>query len=509
MSIDKKAQNLQTPPTKERLAVVGGGISGLMAAYYANKNGQPGAQIDIYEASGRVGGKLENEEINGEVVNKGGEFVDSTNVRMRALCKELGVGLIPCEDQKMSTFQHPDGHIVPSAEFLAAYKPLSEQIIKDKAAIAADPQGEVAKRLDGMSAEEYLRHLAATITPEKDDRSNMKWLWDTVTFQSNRVDPAIVQMAVNGYASESGNHPGKVSAMQFAMEASGKTDAFLESDCAFRIEGGTEHLIKRLEEHLKDKKVNFHKNHRLEAIGKTADGKLNLEFAQPGDTVTERPADKVILAMPAHRIGRVKGLENVGYSAESIKTLQELQYTQNIKFTVAVKPGAKLPRENFSSNSGFQTWNGSNTQMTFLCTPEDMKGLKPAEYVAKCCEQYAKAHGLKSDEIFDRAPGKVSFAHPGTTPCYASLAVGQMIKVIKMVNSMDGPAAHGVAMAGTFFPMMGANNRMGIGFMECGLNSAMEASMRLCPPQIGREHELSSQRQIPHGGGGVNRPMTR
>ncbi len=504
MSFSKKQlEPPQKEPAASRIAVVGGGISGLSAAYYALKNGQPGDRLDLYEASDRLGGKLENATIDGVAVNKGGEFIDSTNIRMVSLCKELGVELLPCADQAMQNFQHPDGTLVPGDKFLADYRPLAEQIIRDKQAIAADPEGETAKKLDAMTAEQYLQHLAATVVPEKDTRTYMKWTYDLITFQGHRVDPAVVAMAASAYSSECGQPANKVSALQFAMEASNTPDAFLESDCAYRIAGGSEALVAALRDHLEKKGVSFHNNHSLETLSRAGDGQLNLDFGK------EQPsqADKVILALSAYRLGKVKGLEKIGFSAESLQAIAGLQYSKNAKFTIALRPDAKIPNTTDFANSGFQTWSPAPGQLTFLCTAEDMQNKKPAELIAACTEQYAKARGLRAEDVFDRRPGKTVFANPGTAPCYASAAPGQMAKMVKLKSSLDAPGKQGVALAGTYFPMLGINKRQGIGFMECGLNSAMEASMRLCPPTRGAEQELHAQRQLPSGG--ISRPQSR
>jgi oxygen-dependent protoporphyrinogen oxidase len=78
-----------------RLIIIGGGIAGLSAAYYAAQK-LPGAQITLLEADQRWGGKIITERIplgDGQFIVEGGpDTFLATKPWGVALCKELGLG---------------------------------------------------------------------------------------------------------------------------------------------------------------------------------------------------------------------------------------------------------------------------------------------------------------------------------------------------------------------------------------------------------------------------------
>ena len=76
--------------TKPRIAIVGGGIAGLVAAYEIAKDG--GAEAVLYEASGQVGGKLLTTPFAGRMVDEGADAFITRVSHAIELCEELGLG---------------------------------------------------------------------------------------------------------------------------------------------------------------------------------------------------------------------------------------------------------------------------------------------------------------------------------------------------------------------------------------------------------------------------------
>src|SRR5688572_19625099 len=76
-----------------RVVVVGGGLSGLVAARALSRQR---VQVHVVEARQRLGGRvwtLRDDEFSTEPIEAGGEFIDGDHQAIRDLAKELGIGL--------------------------------------------------------------------------------------------------------------------------------------------------------------------------------------------------------------------------------------------------------------------------------------------------------------------------------------------------------------------------------------------------------------------------------
>lgn len=79
--------------TTPHVIVVGGGISGLAAAWFLTKDGR--ATVTLLEASEEVGGKLAVADVAGVTVDVGAEAMLATRPEAVSLCRELGLDLLP------------------------------------------------------------------------------------------------------------------------------------------------------------------------------------------------------------------------------------------------------------------------------------------------------------------------------------------------------------------------------------------------------------------------------
>ena len=77
-----------------RVIVVGAGLSGLTAA---NDLSRRGAWVEVIEARERIGGRVwtVHDDVSPVYAESGGEFIDAGQREIRALCRTLGVGLVP------------------------------------------------------------------------------------------------------------------------------------------------------------------------------------------------------------------------------------------------------------------------------------------------------------------------------------------------------------------------------------------------------------------------------
>lgn len=76
--------------TKQQIAIIGGGITGLAAAYRL-RTLAPAAAITLFEASGHLGGKLVTEQVDGFLVEGGPDCFLARKPRGIGLCQELGI----------------------------------------------------------------------------------------------------------------------------------------------------------------------------------------------------------------------------------------------------------------------------------------------------------------------------------------------------------------------------------------------------------------------------------
>lgn len=97
--------------TKPRIAIVGGGIAGLVAAYEVAKTS--GAEAVLYEASERVGGKLLTTPFAGRMVDEGADAFITRVPHAIELCEELGLGDELTAPSTSGAFIWSDGALKP------------------------------------------------------------------------------------------------------------------------------------------------------------------------------------------------------------------------------------------------------------------------------------------------------------------------------------------------------------------------------------------------------------
>ncbi len=100
-----------------RTAIIGGGITGLAAAYELEKARAAGTEIEytLFESRARLGGSLSSEIVNGAVLEYGPDSFLSEKPAAAELCRELGLGdqLTPSNDAERKTFVVVRNRLVP------------------------------------------------------------------------------------------------------------------------------------------------------------------------------------------------------------------------------------------------------------------------------------------------------------------------------------------------------------------------------------------------------------
>lgn len=272
---------VQAQTSSPRIAIVGGGIAGLNAAYQLK---QQGYRAKVYEARSRLGGRINTRTDildRGIYLDFGGLFVNSDHQDILSLVEQFNLSLFNLlEAAEISpipaTAYFFKGEYQTEAELAENLRPLAGQIAED-AALLEEDFSRFAPLLDQLSVADYLDQ------------------------HSDKI-PALVRLLLeNAIRSEYGVESSDSSALQLIFLLPTVTEAEVEilgsSDEAYIIKGGSGQIINSLAEALAGQIQ----------IGKTLirleewEGGFRLAFAD-GEMVE---SDYVILAMPSTTLRRV------------------------------------------------------------------------------------------------------------------------------------------------------------------------------------------------------------
>src|SRR5215210_6039121 len=94
------------------VAIIGGGITGLAAAWELQ---QQGVEYVLLEASGRLGGKIITERVDGFIIEGAADSFLVQKPWAWQLCQEIGLGerLIGTNDRQRNVFVLRDGRLQP------------------------------------------------------------------------------------------------------------------------------------------------------------------------------------------------------------------------------------------------------------------------------------------------------------------------------------------------------------------------------------------------------------
>ena len=294
-------------PSKNQpsVAIVGGGIAGLHAAYILQKSG---IVAQVYEADKRLGGRINTQSDifgKGLTTEFGGEFVDSNHEDMLSLAKEFGLELLDTEKDITDNKLIKDAYFFNNQhysekEVINEFRKIVKTLKRDKAKCGEDFDTPYAEALDKISVEKYARSLPCA-----------KWLQDHI---------------IMAYIAEYGLDGTEQSALNFVdmidTDTSDGLKIYGDSDERYKIKGGNHKVIEALQAKLPNQ---INTGQVLTAI-RSANNKTTLVF----DGGKEVSADFVILAIP-FTILRAIDMKIEGMSPEKLACIKELGYGQNNK----------------------------------------------------------------------------------------------------------------------------------------------------------------------------------
>ena len=294
----------------EDIVIVGAGIAGLTAAWRLR---QAGVSARVFEAQNRIGGRmlsLRDHFPDAQVIELGGELIDSNHVRIRALAAELD---LPLDDllqgETAGDTWYFDGRSIGEREIVTAFVPVAQAIERDLSTLGdgamtySDPAN--AQALDALSIAQWL------------DRNGVSgWL-------RKLIDVA--------YTTEMGLEVDQQSALNLlTFIGTGDADAFKvfgESDERFHVRGGNDLIPARLGSRLS---AAIESDHVLESLRGDA-GRYTLSFRR-GAASRQVTATQVILALPFTLLRKVElAIELPAVKRRAIDTLA---YGSNAKLMI-------------------------------------------------------------------------------------------------------------------------------------------------------------------------------
>ncbi|MBC7856235.1 MAG: protoporphyrinogen oxidase [Pirellulaceae bacterium] len=113
-----------SPPSSPRIAIIGGGITGLAAAHRLLER-SPAAQVTLFEASGRLGGVLLTERRDGYLMERSADMFTTREPWALDLCRRVGIDgeLIETNKQHRRAFVVHKGKLVPVPEGFTLMRP--------------------------------------------------------------------------------------------------------------------------------------------------------------------------------------------------------------------------------------------------------------------------------------------------------------------------------------------------------------------------------------------------
>lgn len=294
------------------IAVIGGGIAGLSAGYFMALGG---AKVTVYEASTRIGGRMYTDRTSyagGQLVELGGELVDSNHVVVPALCDVFGLNLDDLVEDTAGLTQdifHFNGAALTEDAIVTAYTPVAAQMQMALMA-TADEEDPVSiaefERIDAMSIPQYLEMECG--------------------LAAGSMIRELLELA---YTEEYGLDASQQSAWNLIYLIDSETPdpfrVFGDSDERFHIHEGNDALPTALAGELGER---VKLEHALTKVAKDGD-KFTLTFTTPDGNV-EVTAHHVVYALPFTKLREVD-LESAELSDEKREVIDELGYGTNAK----------------------------------------------------------------------------------------------------------------------------------------------------------------------------------
>ena len=299
------------------IAIIGGGMAGMACADHLASYG---ISFKVYEASGRIGGRMYSNNsgywADGQVSEWGGELIDTNHVTVQSLATDYGLeldnllDLQPAGSEELYyAFGAHYGKHQADDDFRAMW-----EVVKADAQAAGYPTTH-----DSYSAHGYaLDHLSVH-----------DWIASRVPGGHASRLGRILDVAYNiEYGAETYDQSSLNLLYLLAYQPKPVAFAsFGESDERYHIRGGNQQLPKAIADSLPAGTVEH--GHKLVRIALTSSGRVKLTFSTSGGTV-EKTFDRVALCIPFAMLADVD-YSQAGFDALKVQAIRNLGRGHNGK----------------------------------------------------------------------------------------------------------------------------------------------------------------------------------
>ena len=420
-----------------KVVIVGAGLAGLTCAYRLK---QAGISAVIYEATSRVGGRCWTKRgffKEGQIVERGGELIDSGHTKIQALAAEIGLildDLIEAESLGTEPFYYFDGSPYTFEEatndFLQIYPRLQKDIEEAGYPTLYNSFTERGFKLDHTSIADYINEIVP-----------------------GGLRSRFGQLLAVAYTIEYGADIKEQSSLNLlyllGFAPGGPLQLFGESDERYHIRGGNDQLPTLLAKELEGQ-IRF--NSELIKIEQNRQGKMRLVFRH-GEKEWDVWADKVIMTIP------FSILREIDYDDARFRSLKE-----NAIEDTGMGVNTKLHAQFFNrfwrrlgnngetfADTGYQsTWEVSRAQKGRSGILVDYTGdEKAAEQKAKTEERVERLTKRFLDKLNPVLPGSERnwnglstvenwLSYPWTKGSYSYFMVGQYTKFAGIAEEREG-----------------------------------------------------------------------